>query len=51
MQCVGIDGAGSGWLAVWQAGDGLQFAGYPTVAAVASALGDVVVLGVTFRSV
>ncbi|PPT73012.1 hypothetical protein XarbCFBP8150_00725 [Xanthomonas arboricola] len=46
MQCVGIDGAGSGWLAVWQAGDGLQFAGYPTVAAVASALGDVAVLGV-----
>ncbi|NIK50890.1 DUF429 domain-containing protein [Xanthomonas arboricola] len=46
MQCVGIDGAGSGWLAVWQAGDGLQFAAYPTVAAVASALGDVAVLGV-----
>ncbi|MBB5767249.1 DUF429 domain-containing protein [Xanthomonas euroxanthea] len=46
MQCVGIDGAGSGWLAVWQAGDGLQLAGYPTVAAVASALGDVAVLGV-----
>ncbi|WP_126971358.1 DUF429 domain-containing protein [Xanthomonas sp. BRIP62411] len=46
MQCVGIDGAGSGWLAVWQAGDGLQFAGYPTVAAVASAFGDVAVLGV-----
>ncbi|CAG2086588.1 DUF429 domain-containing protein [Xanthomonas arboricola] len=46
MQCVGIDGAGSGWLAVWQAGDGLQFAGYPTAAAVASALGDVAVLGV-----
>ncbi|WP_115043184.1 DUF429 domain-containing protein [Xanthomonas arboricola] len=46
MQCVGIDGAGSGWLAVWQAGDGLQFAGYRTVAAVASALGDVAVLGV-----
>ncbi|CAG2086406.1 DUF429 domain-containing protein [Xanthomonas euroxanthea] len=46
MQCVGIDGAGSGWLAVWQAGDGLQFDGYPGVAALASALGGVAVLGV-----
>ncbi|NIJ94306.1 putative RNase H-like nuclease [Xanthomonas campestris] len=46
MQCVGIDGAGSGWLAVWEAGDGLQFAGYPSVAALASALGGVAVLGV-----
>ncbi|AKC77412.1 hypothetical protein XB05_00615 [Xanthomonas arboricola] len=46
MQCVGIDGAGSGWLAVWQADDGLQFAGYPTVAAVANALRDVAVLAV-----
>lgn len=35
MQCVGIDGAGSGWLAVWEASDGLQFAGYPTVEVVA----------------
>ncbi|MCC4618008.1 DUF429 domain-containing protein [Xanthomonas campestris pv. asclepiadis] len=46
MQCVGIDGAGSGWLAVWEAGDGLQFAGYPSVAALGSALGGVAVLGV-----
>lgn len=46
MQCVGIDGAGSGWLAVWQAGDGLQFAGYPTVAAVANALRGIAVLAV-----
>ncbi|MBB5735853.1 putative RNase H-like nuclease [Xanthomonas arboricola] len=46
MQCVGIDGAGSGWLAVWQADDGLQFAGYPTVAAVANALRGIAVLAV-----
>lgn len=46
MQCVGIDGAGSGWLAVWEADDGLQFACYPTVDALASALRHIDVLGV-----
>ncbi|USJ01384.1 hypothetical protein MUG10_03970 [Xanthomonas prunicola] len=30
--CVGVDGARSGWIAVWEADDALAFAYYATVA-------------------
>lgn len=29
MTCLGVDGAGAGWIAVWRAGDTLAFARYP----------------------
>nr|WP_218841706.1 DUF429 domain-containing protein [Xanthomonas cannabis] len=44
--CVGVDGARSGWIAVWDNGDLLAFAYYPSVAALAVALPAVDVLGV-----
>ncbi|NIJ81063.1 DUF429 domain-containing protein [Xanthomonas cannabis] len=44
--CVGVDGARSGWIAVWDNGDLLAFTYYPSVAALAVALPAVDVLGV-----
>lgn len=44
--CVGVDGARSGWIAVWDNGDGLAFDYYPSGAALAVALPAVDVLGV-----
>ncbi len=44
--CVGVDGARSGWVAVWEAGEALAFAYYATVAELTVALHAVDVLGV-----
>ncbi|MCC8625172.1 DUF429 domain-containing protein [Xanthomonas vesicatoria] len=46
QHCVGVDGARSGWIAVWENGDALAFAYYATVAELAVALREVEVLGV-----
>lgn len=44
--CAGVDGARSGWIRVWEAGDALKFAYYATVTELAAALRNVDVLGV-----
>ncbi len=44
--CVGVDGARSGWIAVWEVDEALAFAYYATVAELTVALRDVEVLGV-----
>ena len=46
MRWVGIDGARSGWLAVWDTEDALAFAYYATVQDVAHALRAAEVIGV-----
>lgn len=45
-RCVGIDGAGSGWLAVWDTPDGLAHAWFAQVRQVHAVLADAAVIAV-----